>query len=228
MNILEADKSFIKAGFTIWKILASNRSLQLKFAYYMVKLSHNPNIKLSHWIKTYLLYSKSLYYNSRYKDSIQVLKNILQLFYSIPIDEVRCFTDINREDKIRMTNVYMNFDVALDYYSRYTVYKSCESIFLDNTSCDNRFIESDEGSPIKLDIKKNTEHTTSDNSQGNNNVTSRITFDIHSDYKKTELNISVEQKLADLNICNCKKLEEYLDSNLNKIEIPKLNSSNTL
>jgi hypothetical protein len=230
INILDSDRTFIKAGFAIWKILTTNRSLQLKFTHYLVKLAHNPNIKLSHWIKAYILYSKALYHNTRYRDAIQVLRNLLGVFFQIPLDEVRSLSEINKENRLQLTNVYLNYDCALEYYSSYTVYKKCEPIFLDNNSYDNRITDKSDDvtmSPIKRYARKNTEHTTSDNTQGQNNITSRITFELPSEHsRKSDVNISSDTKqLADLNIFSFKKLDEYIDTNLDKVEIPKINAS---
>jgi hypothetical protein len=158
-NLINEDNYFVEASFSLWKILQklflqkeketnspnrskSQKSLKpskqeinsvlLKFSYFMIKICQNEEVSFSDWIKAYILYSKSLYYNERYDQAIQVLISLLDIFANMPHEDIKFLSEINKDNKISITNVFVNFDTALNFYSKYHVFKKCEEIFLNN------------------------------------------------------------------------------------------------
>lgn len=158
-NIINEDNYYIEASFSLWKILqkyfllkekeisSPNRSkspksvkpnkeeingILLKFSYFMIKICQNEEISFSDWIKAYVLYSKSLYYNKKYDQAIQILISLLDIFANIPHEDIKFLSEINKDNKISITNVFVNFDTALNFYSKYHVFRKCEEIFINN------------------------------------------------------------------------------------------------
>jgi hypothetical protein len=131
MNIVNSKKHFMPALFSLWKILKSTKEykLLLNFSYLIVKISHLNESSYSSWIKSYILYSKALYLNKKYEESITLLRNMLDIFANVPIEEVKFLSEINKTNKISSTNFFVNFDTALSFYSKYNVYKKSEGIF---------------------------------------------------------------------------------------------------
>jgi hypothetical protein len=144
------------------------------------------------------------------------------------MDEIRSLAEINKQNSIQLTNVSMNLDHALDFYSRYSVYKKCELIFTETLAEHDELLT--ESSREKFP-RKNTEHTTGD-THGVGNVTSRITFDLPSESSRKQSEYTCSNNLgdsnkggiADLGINSMKKLDEYLDVEISKIEIPRVNN----
>ncbi len=104
----------------------------LKFSFFILKISQNEEISFSDWIKAIILYSKSLYYNEKFDQAIQSLIYLLDIFAITPHENIKFLSEINKDNKISITNVFVNFDLALNFYSKHHVYKKCEDIFLDN------------------------------------------------------------------------------------------------
>ncbi len=104
----------------------------LKSSLLMLKSSHSNEVNFSEWIKSYVLYAKALYLNARYEDSVELLRNLLDVFANIPLEEVKFLSEVNKNNRISMTNVFEYFEWALNFYSKYHVYKKSEAIFKAN------------------------------------------------------------------------------------------------
>jgi len=63
------------------------------------------------------------------EDAIDVLRNILDIFAYIALDEIKFLNEINKTNKISLTNVFVDFNHALNFYSKFHVYEKCEKIF---------------------------------------------------------------------------------------------------
>jgi len=85
----------------------------------MLKSSHSNEVNFSEWIKSYVLYAKALYLNARYEDSVELLRNLLDVFANIPLEEVKFLSEVNKNNRISMTNVFEYFEWALNFYSKY-------------------------------------------------------------------------------------------------------------
>jgi hypothetical protein len=130
-NVINVKKHFMPALFAVWKILSFLKEfkLLLNFSYFMIKVSHMNEVSFSDWIYSYILYSRALLLNNKAEDAITLLRNTLDVFVNIPLEEVKFLSEVNKTNKISSTNVFFNFDTALSFYSKYHVYQKSEGIF---------------------------------------------------------------------------------------------------
>lgn len=130
MDIIERDCGFMRASFCLWKILKKkNLQLLLKYSLFILKISHSEEVTYSEWVKSYLLLSKSLFYNKKYEQSIQVLISLLSCFTILPNENIKFLSKINKVNQISFTNVFENFESALAIFSKANIYKKCQEIF---------------------------------------------------------------------------------------------------
>jgi len=131
LNIINKKNNFMRAHFLVIKILKTigDYSFLLKYCIYTIKISHSDNVTTAEWLKAYLLYSKALFLNEMSEDAIDVLRNILDIFAYIALDEIKFLNEINKTNKISLTNVFVDFNHALNFYSKFHVYEKCEKIF---------------------------------------------------------------------------------------------------
>lgn len=120
------------AYFMLWKILkySKEKKLFLYFSFFMVKISHFNEISFTDWIKSYILLSKALFYNSMIDDAINLLRNLLDVFACIPIEDFKYLSEIYRINNISLTNMFVNFDSSLKFFSKYHVYDKSKGLFL--------------------------------------------------------------------------------------------------
>ena len=95
----------------------------------MLKCSHSNEVNSSEWIKAYILYGQALFLNGKYEDAIELLRNLLDVFANIPIEEVKFLSEVNKNNKISLTNVFEYFEWALNFYSKNHVYEKSKAIF---------------------------------------------------------------------------------------------------
>jgi hypothetical protein len=120
------------AFFMLWKILkySDEKKLFLYFSFYMVKISHSNEVSFSDWIKSYILLSKALFLNSMIDDGINLLRILLDVFACIPIEDFKYLSEIYRINNISLTNMFVNFDSSLKYFSKYHVYEKSLGLFI--------------------------------------------------------------------------------------------------
>ena len=116
----------------IWKILkySDEKKLFLYYSYYMVKLSHSNEVSFSDWVKAYILLSKALFLNSLIDDAINLLRILLDVFACIPIEDFKYLSEIYRINNISLTNMFVNYDSSLKFFSKYHVYQKSLGIFI--------------------------------------------------------------------------------------------------
>jgi hypothetical protein len=131
VNIINSNKTFMDAYFALWRIIKHCREYKvlLNFSFFMIKNSHSTDVSYEDWIKSYILYAKALFLNERYDDSVELLRNMLDIFANIPLDHIKFLSEVHKSNKIFTTNNFVNFDYALSFYSKYHVYKKSEAIF---------------------------------------------------------------------------------------------------
>lgn len=154
-NILNEDNTFIQAGITLWEMLKHKGSLMLesgrrasdkdrillKLSYFILKVAQSEEVPLTCWIKSWIIYAKSLYFNKKFEQATQVLISLLDIFANIPHEEIKFLSEINKDNKISITNVFVNFELALNFYSKFHVYRKCEDIFQDNYMKRNNYLD---------------------------------------------------------------------------------------
>lgn len=131
VNIINSNKTYMDAYFALWRIIKHCKEYKvlLNFSYFMIKNSHSADVSYEEWIKSYILYAKALFLNERYDDSVELLRNMLDIFANIPLDNIKFLSEVHKSNKIFTTNNFVNFDYALSFYSKYHVYKKSEAIF---------------------------------------------------------------------------------------------------
>lgn len=139
-NVINSKKHFMPAHFLTWKIICYQQDykLLLDFSYFMIKVSHQNEVGFNDWVQSYIYYAKALFLNNKSEDAITLLRNILDIFSIIPIDEVKFLSEVVKSNKISSTNVFINFDKALSFYSKYHVYQKNEAIFQLNYTAKKR------------------------------------------------------------------------------------------
>jgi hypothetical protein len=165
-NLINAKPLFIEVYFALWKLikLKEENRILLNFSYYMIRQSHNPEINYDDWIKSYILYSKALFINNRVEDALELLRNLLDIFANIPLEEIKFLSEVNKSNRISTTNNFVNFDYALSFYSKYHVYQKSEAIFHYNYKSKTGGKEKFELGGVKLfDMEL-------DNNNNNNNI----------------------------------------------------------
>lgn len=132
MNIINQKKNYIPALFMIWKILkySGEKRLLLFFSFYMVKISHLNEVSFQDWVKAYILLSKALFINDLIDDSINILINLLDIFACIPLEDFKFLSEIYRQNNISLTNMFVNFDSSLKFFSKFHVYEKSRGVFL--------------------------------------------------------------------------------------------------
>jgi len=120
------------AFFMLWKILkySDEKKLFLYFSFYMVKIAHSNEVSFSDWIKAFILLSKALFLNSMTDDGINLLRNLLDVYACIPIEDLKYLSEIYRINNISLTNMFVNFDTSLKYFSKYHVYEKTKGLFI--------------------------------------------------------------------------------------------------
>ena len=105
----------------IWKIIkySGEKRILLLFSFYMVKISHLNEVSFKDWIKAYILLSKALFINDFIDDAINILINLLDIFACIPLEDFKFLSEIYRQNNISLTNMFVNFDSSLKYFSKY-------------------------------------------------------------------------------------------------------------
>lgn len=132
LNILNQKKNYIPALFMIWRILkfSGEKKLLLFFSFYMVKISHLNEVSFQDWVKAYTLLSKALFLNELIDDSINILINLLDIFACIPLEDFKFLSEIYRQNNISLTNMFVNFDSSLKFFSKFHVYEKSRGVFL--------------------------------------------------------------------------------------------------
>ena len=145
----------MQAHFALWRVLKSlkENKVLLKFSFFMVKCSHSNEVNSSEWIKAYILYAQALFLNAKYEDAIELLRNLLDLFANIPIDEIKFLSEVNKNNKISLTNVFEYFEWALNFYSKNHVYEKSKAIFNFNFKKKFKKIEIFMVNPLKIPQK---------------------------------------------------------------------------
>ena len=131
LNIVHKKPHFMRAHFLVIKILKTigDYSFLLKYCIYTIKVSHSDNVTTNEWLKSYLFYTKALFLNDMCEEAIDVLRSVLDIFAYIALDEIKFLNEINKNNKISLTNVFVDFNHALNFYSKFHVYEKCENIF---------------------------------------------------------------------------------------------------
>jgi hypothetical protein len=224
MNIINTKKHYMNALFALWKILAFLREykLLLNLSYFIIKIAHRNEVSASDWIKSYMLYSKALMYNKKYDEAIILLINTLDLFAHVPLEEAKYLNSIYKQNKISTTNFFVNFDKALQFYSKYHVYKKSQAIFQHNYTLKKgrKNMKNDIFLNNVIDIKSERENKETDtliqismmNTFKSSNTTNSVI--------ELQNKIDSSNTLNDLEIDNINKLEEYIESNIDSIEVP--------
>ena len=120
------------AIFLLWKILkfSDEKKLFLYYSYYMVKLSHSNEVSCSDWVKAYILLAKALFMNNLIDDAINLLRNLLDVFACIPIEDLKYLSEIYRMNNISITNMFVNYDTSLKYFSKFHVFEKSKGLFI--------------------------------------------------------------------------------------------------
>ena len=128
----------MQAHFALWRVLKSlkENKVLLKFSFFMVKCSHSNEVNSSEWIKAYILYAQALFLNA-----------------NIPIDEIKFLSEVNKNNKISLTNVFEYFEWALNFYSKNHVYEKSKAIFNFNFKKKFKKIEIFMVNPLKIPQK---------------------------------------------------------------------------
>jgi hypothetical protein len=133
-NIINYDYTFTKAYFKLFKLLkkscSEQRSLKIliKYAFFLLKNTLNDEVDSKSFIKALIYYSKSLFLNEKYEEAITILINSLDIFVNFSAIEEICFLNkINADNKIS-TNVFVNFDKAIKFYSKFHVFKKSDEM----------------------------------------------------------------------------------------------------
>jgi hypothetical protein len=131
VNILNNNNLFMNSYFAIWRLLKVKGDLRilLNFSYFMVRAAHNSEVTYEDWVKAYILYSKALSLTNKKEEASLLLRNLLDIFANIPLDEVKFLSEIHKANRVSTTNNFINFDYALSFYSKHHVYKKSEAIF---------------------------------------------------------------------------------------------------
>jgi hypothetical protein len=233
-NIINASSTFMNAYFELWKIIKMKKDykLLLIFSYYMIGLSHDEEVTFDDWIKAYILYARALFLNERKDDAIQLLRSLLDIFSNIPLDEIKFLSEIHKSNKITTTNNLFNFDRAIRFYSKYHVYKKCEGIFLlHNKSRSNRTkISFNEERKINSDLR-NLDYKTFHRKLTDYDIintefdNSKDPIYLNHSAKHCEIKVIEENiQIKDLKIDTLKSLEEFIENNLENINIPEENT----
>lgn len=229
MNIINTKKHYMNALFALWKILAFLREykLLLNFSYFIIKIAHRNEVSASDWIKSYMLYSKALMFNKKYDEAIILLINTLDLFAHVPLEEAKYLNSIYKLNKISTTNFFVNFDKALQFYSKYHVYKKNQAIFQHNYTL--KKVRKNMKSDMFLNNHNNLVELKSDKESRENDSQNQIQVSMMNSLRSSltansvvELQNKIDSSntLQDLEIDNLNKLEEYIESNIDNIEVP--------
>lgn len=217
------------ALFAIWKILRilKENKVLLNFSYLMLKISHLNEVPFSQWTKSYILYAKALLLNLKSEEAITLLRNTLDIFVNIPLEEVKFLQEVSKSNKISSTNIFVNFDNALRFYSKYIIYEKNKGIFQFNfkkkvTKCDKFVIEVSGLSKLSDFSKENLSNDklkklTTSNTHENIKGDQEISQGSEKFSNMTEAESSV---LKNVSIDNLSKLEEFISSNIDNVGIP--------
>jgi len=123
MSIIQRNKYYMKANFLLWDIFKSIQDYYLlaKFSYYLIKISHSEFVLFSDWLVSYKLYAKALFFNNMYEDAIHILMNTLDIFVTLPMDDIRYLNIISKNNNISMTNEFMN-NTAIGFFSKRRIF----------------------------------------------------------------------------------------------------------
>jgi hypothetical protein len=223
----------MNAYFELWKIikLKKDYKLLLSFSYFMIGISHDEEVTFDDWIKSYILYAKALFLNERKDDAIELLRSLLDIFSNIPLDEIKFLSEIHKSNKITTTNNLFNFDRAIRFYSKYHVYKKCEGIFLYHhksrahktkiSFCEERKSSEITNFDYKTVQRKFTYYDIVNMELDNSKDPIFLNHSAkYCDVKLIEENIPIK----DLKIDSLKSLEDFVDTNLDNINIPHENT----
>lgn len=116
----------------LWKVLkySEETKLFLYYSFFMLKVSHSNEVSVSDFIKSYVLLSKALFLNSKFDEAVNLLRNLLDTFACIPIEDLKYLSEIYRLNNISLTNMFVNFDSSLKFFSKYHVYEKSKGIFV--------------------------------------------------------------------------------------------------
>lgn len=211
------------AHFAIWKILhkINEFKLLMSYSFFMLKISHMNEVSLSHWIKTYICYAKALYRNLKYEDSITLLRNVLDIFVTIPLEEIKFLQKVSKVNKISLTNIYINFDNALKFYSKYSIYEKNTGIFhfafKKKMTKNEKFI-------ISLPNSTRSQEPSNFAHDKNRVFTENQTQEFYEKSQNTWHNSDATETddvlIKNLSIDSQEKLEEYVTSKIDNITVP--------
>ncbi len=146
----------------LWKVLkysTEEKKLFLYFSFYLVKISHSNEVCFSDWIKAYIFLSKALFLNDKIDDAINLLINLLDIFPCIPIEDFKYLSEVYRMNNISLTNMFVNFDISLKYFSKYHVYEKTKGIFIILEKLKRKNINKEKVFFYKNHTKENTTET---------------------------------------------------------------------
>ena len=241
----------MNAYFSIWKIIKIKKNFRilLNFSYYTIKQSHDEEVSFQDWLKAYILFSKALILNNHFNEGLELLRSLLDIFSNIPLEEIKYLSEIHKSNRVSTTNNFVNFDNALNFYSKYHVYKKCEAIFHFNYKTKTgkqRYKINSEEKKNYFSPRKSKSFT----SQFNINDTNAINNDTN--WLKTEFENSVGQDPISMNedynkfnemlnnkktetddviieelfIDTVEKLEEYIEKYIDNINVKEENTCN--
>lgn len=239
----------------MWRVIRDLGDIRvlLNFSYFTIRRAHSSEITFEHWIKSYILYAKALTLNNRCEEALEVLRNVLDIFANIPLEEIKFISEIHKTNKISSTNNFVNFDYALTFYSKYHVYAKNRSIFHLNYRLKNgkdkftipgnisRSLLEQQASARKQLRQSlfNQSYTASNIEDDKYRFDSLIANSIENDQIEADDYVFVKRKsvpdvnkhrkdapkedrtIEDIHINSIDKLEEYVENNIESIEIPQ-------
>jgi len=128
MSIIQRNKYYMKANYLLWDIIKTleDYHLLIKYSYYLIKICHSEHVVYADWLNSYKLYAKALFLNNMYEDAIHILMNTLDIFVTLPIDEIKFINVIHKKNNISLTNEFVNSSANVFFSKKRIFEKSIE------------------------------------------------------------------------------------------------------
>lgn len=192
MSVIDKKKFLMEAHQLMWKIIKHHKDyiLLLKYSSLIVKLAHQDEVTTGNWTQSLIYYAKALALNGKHEEALELLRNLLDLYPNIPIDNLKYLNKVYQENKRFTTNFIPSTESALSLYSRYHVYKISEYLL------------------HKTSRKSSTQGSI--NSKDESYLSKQTTF---------KSDISVIPCTDNCDNQGLNDIADYIDSNINSVEI---------
>lgn len=218
INLIDYNKSFFPAIKIIWKIIKlhfKDETLLLKFSLLAIHLTFNSEVTTDDWLQVYLLYAKALMLNRKLNDALDILRNLLDLFAIINLDNLAYLNQIYKANKKTSTNNLLDLDYILSFYSRSHVYNKCEDIFIQYHSdvFSNKYDDNDLNN--SFDLNKVSEKLTKESKDKNYDINDENKDDI----ENKDNDVSVDKIISGVGNSISNRNKNKSESQVNNLNV---------